>query len=307
LPGFDLVEPYRDDILARLAGVASSVGNFVVRGLSSATSGTVAFFLQFFVFLYALFFFIKDGHVVLSKALYYLPLSDKEEARLVGNFQSVSRATIKGTLVIGVVQGVLAGIGLAVAGIDGAVFWGTVMVVLSIIPAVGTSLVWIPAAIYLAATGHTLAAVLLAVYCGLVVGSMDNVLRPRLVGKDTKMPDLLILLSTMGGLFVFGVSGIIIGPIVAALFLTIWDIYGETFRYALADRSRSDGRTQQRAGQRSSQRNPQRRDGRRDTRRDGGVPRRSDKRRDGGSPRRGDSRRDGGGSGRGGRGRDGSK
>jgi predicted PurR-regulated permease PerM len=291
LPGFDLFEPYGDDILAKLAGAASSIGNFVVRGLSSATSGTVAFFLQFFVFLYALFFFIKDGPAVLRKALYYLPLSDKDEARLIGNFSSVSRATIKGTLVIGIVQGVLAGIGLAVAGVNGAVFWGTVMVVLSIIPVVGTSLVWVPAAVYLAAIGHPVAAVLLALYCGLIVGSVDNILRPRLVGKDTKMPDLLILLSTLGGIYLFGVAGIIIGPIVAALFLTVWDIYGTAFSYALTELPRSSER-------RPQQRNPQRRDDRRgggSQRRDSGSrpqqPRNDrPQQRDGGSkPQRSDS------------------
>jgi predicted PurR-regulated permease PerM len=271
LPGFDLIEPYRDDILARLAGVAGAVGNFVVQGLSAATSGTVSFFFHFFIFLYALYFLIKDGQAVLQKAMYYLPLSSRDEARLVGNFKSVARATVKGTLVIGLVQGVLAGIGLAVAGIGGAVFWGSVMVVLSVIPAVGTSLVWIPASLYLAANGSPFAAILLALYCGLIVGSMDNILRPRLVGKDTKMPDLLILLSTLGGIFLFGVPGFIIGPIVAALFLTAWDIYGAVFRYALVD-STASSTTASSSSRRGPRRKPQRRDSRASGRSGEGSP-----------------------------------
>jgi predicted PurR-regulated permease PerM len=236
LPGFELIEPYRDEILTRLATIAGNVGNFVVRGLSSATTGTVAFFFQLFIFLYALFFFLMDGDALLRKILYYLPLSSKDESLLADKFSSVTRATIKGTLVIGIIQGGMAGLGLWVAGVGGSVFWGTVMVVLSIIPGIGTAIVWVPAAIYLAAVGKTVTAVLLAIYCGLVVGSVDNVLRPRMVGQDTKMPDLMILLGTLGGILLFGIAGFILGPIIAALFMTTWEIYGRSFEYALADR-----------------------------------------------------------------------
>ncbi|MCH7935446.1 MAG: AI-2E family transporter, partial [Gemmatimonadetes bacterium] len=112
----------------------------------------------------------------------------------------------------------------------GAFFWGTIMGVLSIIPGVGVALVWIPAAGYLLAIGSPILALLLTLWCAGVVGTVDNVLRPRLVGKDTKMPDLLILLSTLGGLVLFGAAGIIVGPVVAALFVTVWEIYGTTFK-----------------------------------------------------------------------------
>ena len=237
LPGFEYVEPYRGEILERVAAIAGNVGNFAVRGLSAATTGTVAFFFQFFVFLYALFFFLIDGEKLLRKILYYLPLTSDDEMALVQKFSSVARATIKGTLVIGVIQGGLAGAGLAVAGVQGAMFWGTVMMVLSIIPGIGTALVWIPAVIYLLTAGKVITAVLLAIWCALVVGSVDNLLRPRLIGKDTKMPDLLILLGTIGGIILFGVAGFIIGPIVAALFVSIWELYGKTFEYALVEKS----------------------------------------------------------------------
>jgi predicted PurR-regulated permease PerM len=248
LPGFEYVEPYREEILQRLATVAGNVGNFVVRGLSAATSGTVAFFFQFFIFLYALFFFLIDGQALLRKIMYYMPLSSADEGRLMAKFSSVTRATLKGTLVIGVIQGGMAGIGLAVAGIGGSVFWGTVMVVLSIVPGIGTALVWVPAVIYLLAVGKVLAGVLLAVYCAVVVGSVDNLLRPRLVGRDTKMPDLMILLGTLGGILLFGVVGFIIGPVIAALLITVWDIYGDAFSYALVESKSSRGghRTQAR-------------------------------------------------------------
>jgi predicted PurR-regulated permease PerM len=127
-------------------------------------------------------------------------------------------------------QGALAGAAFAVAGLHGAVFWGSVMTVLSIIPGVGAAIVWVPASVYLIVAGHVGAGILLAAFCAAVVGTVDNFLRPRLVGRDIKMHDLLILFSTLGGILLFGVVGFIIGPILAALFVTIWEIYGVVFR-----------------------------------------------------------------------------
>jgi predicted PurR-regulated permease PerM len=230
IPGVEKLAPYREEILTRAGQLVGTVGNFIVASLSAATRGTVHFLFQFFLFVYTMFFFLMDGGRLLEKILYYLPLPHEDEARMVERFVSVSRATLKGTVIIGVTQGTLAGVALAVAGIQGAVFWGTLMTVLSIIPGVGTALVWVPAAIYLMATGSMAAGIVLAVFCGAIVGSIDNFLRPRLVGKDTQMHDLLILFSTLGGLFLFGVVGFIVGPILAALFVTIWDIYAVAFR-----------------------------------------------------------------------------
>lgn len=226
----EALEPYRSQLLAKAGELAGGVGSFLVNLLAAATRGTVQFVFLLFVTLYATFFFLRDGAVVLERILYYMPLSAAEEERMVLRFVSVSRATIKGTLVIGVVQGTLAGGAFAVVGIEGAAFWGTVMALLSIVPGIGTALVWIPAVVWLFAVGKVAAAVFLALWCAVVVGTADNVLRPMLVGKDTQMPDLLILLSTLGGLVLYGALGIVIGPLVAALFVTIWDIYGVTFR-----------------------------------------------------------------------------
>src|SRR5262249_49855304 len=148
-------------------------------------------------------------------------------------FVSVSRATIKGTLVIGLLQGLLGGLAFWVLGLDGAALWGTVMAILSIIPGLGHGIVWIPATIYLAARGDWGSAIGLFVWGGAVVGSVDNFLRPWLVGKDTEMPDLMILISTLGGLILFGPVGFVVGPIVAALFVTVWDLYGTAFEEVL--------------------------------------------------------------------------
>jgi predicted PurR-regulated permease PerM len=145
-------------------------------------------------------------------------------------FTSITRATVKGTLVIGIIQGALAGFAFWVAGIDGSAFWGTIMAILSIVPGIGAALIWVPAVIYLTVTGQVLAGLLLFAWCAAVVGTIDNILRPILVGKDAKMPDLLILIGTLGGLFLFGPIGFIVGPIVCGLFLTVWEIYGATFK-----------------------------------------------------------------------------
>jgi predicted PurR-regulated permease PerM len=235
LPFADAVAPYTDQIQQKVAELAGSLGGFVVRSLAAVTRGTVQVLFLLFVMLYAMFFFLKDGGNVLGRILYYMPLSSDDEHRMLDKFVSVTRAMVKGTLLIGIVQGALAGAGFAVVGIPAAVFWGTVMAVLSIVPGVGTALVWGPAVIYLLAVGQTGAGIGLGLWCGAVVGTVDNLMRPWLVGRDTQMPDLFILLGTLGGLFLFGAAGVLIGPIVAALFITVWELYGEAFRELLPE------------------------------------------------------------------------
>ena len=229
LPYYDQVLPYRDLIIQKAGEVVGEISSFLINSLSSFTVGTISFLFTIFVLLYTMYFFLMDGDKLIEKILYYLPLEERDEQRMLAHFTSVARATIKGTAIIGILQGGLAGIAFAVVGIPSPVFWTMIMVLLSILPGIGTALVWIPAAIILGASGHVGGAVGLAVFCGLVVGSLDNILRPRLVGKDTQMHELLIFFSTIGGILMFGVVGFIIGPIVAALFVTVWDIYGVSF------------------------------------------------------------------------------
>ncbi|MBN2012424.1 AI-2E family transporter [candidate division KSB1 bacterium] len=230
IPFYDTLNTYRDFILQKLGDLVKIVSNFLFNSVSSATLSTFNFLFLFFIFIYTMFFFLKEGDRILEKILYYLPLTDTDETRMLDKFTSVTRATIKGTLVIGLLQGSLAGLAFWTVGIDNALFWGTVMTALSIIPLVGSGLVWFPAVIILAASGHFIKAIALLLFCGLLVGSVDNLLRPRLVGRDTKMHELLIFFGTVGGISLFGIIGFIIGPIIAALFVTVWDIYGETFR-----------------------------------------------------------------------------
>jgi predicted PurR-regulated permease PerM len=228
-PFYETIAPYQDDILTKAGEAVGAISGFLINSLSSATAGTVHFFFMLAIMLYTMYFFLIHGGLVIDKVLYYLPLADHDERRLLDKFSSVTRATLKGTAVIGALQGGLAGLAFFVVGIPSALFWGTIMVVLSIIPGIGTGLVWVPAAIILMAGGSWAKGIGLAIFCGLVVGSIDNFLRPRMVGQDTQLPDLLILLGTLGGIGMFGILGFIIGPIVAALFVTVWEIYGTAF------------------------------------------------------------------------------
>jgi len=237
LPFADAIRPYQEQVAQKTGEVAGSLGGWVVQGLTDVTRGTVRVVFLLFIMLYAMFFFLKDGGRVLRTILYYLPLSDEDEERMLEKFVSVTRATVKGTFLIGIVQGGLAGAAFALAGIPSAVFWGTVMAVLSIVPGVGSALVWIPAVVYLIVVDRVGAGIGLLVWCGGVVGMVDNLMRPWLVGRDTKMPDLMILLGTLGGLFAFGAAGVLIGPIVAALFITVWELYGECFKDILPETS----------------------------------------------------------------------
>jgi predicted PurR-regulated permease PerM len=225
--------PSQEELLQHVGTAAKSAGAFLVAVLSRMTATTAAFILNLFVMLYAMFFFFKDGKKILERIFYYLPLSDEDETRMLARFTSITRATIKGTVVIGIIQGTLAGIAFWMAGIQGAAFWGTIMTILSIVPGIGAALVWVPAVIILFINGQYVAATLLLAWCAAVVGTIDNFLRPALVGRDAKMPDLLILVGTLGGLFLFGPIGFIVGPIVCGLFLTVWDIYGATFKEVL--------------------------------------------------------------------------
>ena len=175
--------------------------------LSATTRATALFVFHSFVLLYAMYFFLTGGPKLLRGVLAYVPLADVDKQRMLEKFVSVTRATLKGTILIGAAQGFLGGLSFWVAGIEGPVFWGTVMTVLSIIPGVGGALVWVPAVIILAATGELWTSAALAAFNALVVGSIDNLMRPTLVGRDTQLHELMIFLSTLGGLMFFGASG----------------------------------------------------------------------------------------------------
>ena len=185
--------------------------------------------ILFILMLYLLYFFFRDGERIIEAVIRAMPMGDARERRLMEKFADVSRATVKGTLVVAAAQGALGGIMFALVGIQAALFWGVIMGVLSLLPAVGPALVWIPAAIILLATGEIFRGLVVVAGGTLVVGLVDNLLRPALVGRQTQMPDYLVLLTTLGGLTVFGLAGFVAGPIVAALFLVMWNIFADEY------------------------------------------------------------------------------
>ncbi len=230
IPFAERLIPEGENLIEQIREAAGRTGPVLMGALAAATRGTFSFLLQLFVLCYALFYFLLDGPVILRRVLRYIPLDPGQKEELLERFVSVTRATLRGSLLIGMLQGGVAGLAFWVAGVPGPAFWGTVMVVLSIIPAIGASLIWVPAVIYLFLVGEILSGIGLLIWCAVVVSSIDNLLRPRLIGRDARMSDLMILVSTLGGIVLFGAVGFIVGPIVGALFVTIWHIYGEAFR-----------------------------------------------------------------------------
>ena len=187
--------------------------------------GTLDFVVDFFVMLYLLFFLLRDGDELVTRIREALPLEPRRRDALLTNAGVVVRATVKGNVVIAILQGALGGLIFWILGINSPLLWGVLMAVLSLLPAVGTALVWGPVAIYFLATGSVTQGLVLIAYGVLVIGLVDNVARPLLVGRDTKMPDYIVLISTLGGLAILGINGFVLGPVVAALFIAAWDIF----------------------------------------------------------------------------------
>jgi len=200
-------------------------GKIIAQNLVSVGQNTFILIINICLMLYLSFFLLRDGNHLTELLIRALPLGDERERMLFAKFGEVTRATIKGNLVIALVQGSLGGLIFWILGIPGALLWGVFMAVLSLIPAVGPALIWAPVSLYLFASGDNVKATILIAFGAGVIGMIDNILRPILVGRDTKMPDYIVLLSTLGGLGLFGVNGFVIGPLVAALFMAFWGIF----------------------------------------------------------------------------------
>ena len=225
------VEQVRDS----LQSAAGSATQYIAEQALAVGQNALIFAVLFGLMLYLLFFFFRDGERIIEALIRAIPMGDERERQLFRKIAEVSRATVKGTIVVAAVQGAIGGVLFALVGIQAAVFWGVAMGILSLLPAVGAALVWVPAAIVLLATGAFWKAVALIAGGTLVIGLVDNVLRPILVGRETKMPDYLVLLATLGGLTVFGMAGFVAGPVIAALFLVTWQMF--TDEYAPLDSS----------------------------------------------------------------------
>jgi len=208
----------------RLSGGVTRGIRFLAAHALNVGQNTFEFVVSFFIMLYMLFFLLRDGGELSRRIGQAIPLQNDLQRGLASKFATVVRATIKGNIVVAIVQGALGGLIFWFLGIHAPVLWAVVMAFLSLLPAVGAGLVWLPVAIYLLATDAIWEGILLIGYGVLVIGLVDNVLRPMLVGKDTKMPDYVVLVSTLGGMAIFGLNGFVIGPVIAAMFIAVWDV-----------------------------------------------------------------------------------
>jgi len=212
------------EIQQKLSDVALKGGQYLAGSVFLIGKSTFSFTIGFGIMLYLLFFLLKDGSYLVRLILESLPLSTYVKHHLFMKFAAVSRATVKGTVIVAVVQGVLGGFAFWITGIDGSVLWGSLMAFLSLIPAVGSAIIWVPAAIYFFATDMLWQGIFIVLFFVVVIGLVDNILRPLLVGKDTKMPDYMILIATLGGMDIYGINGFVIGPLIAALFIACWNL-----------------------------------------------------------------------------------
>lgn len=198
---------------------------------------TFDFLVKFFLMVYLLFFLLRDGDELAQRIKDAIPLRPDHRRALLDKFTVVIRATVKGNIVVAVLQGALGGLIFWLLGIHAPLLGAALMAILSLLPAVGAGLVWLPVAIYLLATGSVWQGIVLIAYGVLVIGLVDNVVRPILVGQDTKMPDYVVLIATLGGLAVFGINGFVIGPVIAAMFMATWDLSSDSRPQGRIDRA----------------------------------------------------------------------
>lgn len=214
-------------LMAKLTDGAAQGSQTIAQQALNIGQNTFDIIISFFVMLYLLFFLLRDGAELSRKVRESFPLARPHTHYLLNKFTTVIRATVKGNVVVAAVQGMLGGVAFALLGVQGALLWGVVMAFLSLLPAVGAALIWGPVAIYFLASGAIAKGLILTFVGVFVIGLVDNVLRPLLVGKDTQMPDYVVLISTIGGMAIFGINGFVIGPVIAALFMAVWSLFAE--------------------------------------------------------------------------------
>jgi len=210
---------------ARLAIALTEGSQFIATQAFNIGQITFEFVVSFFITLYLTFFLIRDGSEIARTVRRAIPLAPANKQELVTKFATVIRATVKGNLLVAAIQGALGGVAFWFLGVSGALLWAVLMAFLSLLPAIGAGLVWGPVAVYFLLSGAIWQAVALTAWGVLVIGLVDNLLRPVLVGKDTRMPDYVVMITTLGGMAVFGINGFVIGPVIAAMFIAVWHIY----------------------------------------------------------------------------------
>jgi len=229
-----------DTVQRRVAAGLTQGTQFIATQALGIGQNTFEFVTGLFITLYLAFFLIRDGEELARAARRAVPLAPAHQRELLQKFRTVIRATVKGNLVVAALQGLLGGLAFWVLGVHGALLWAVLMGFLSLLPAVGAALVWVPVALYFFMTGALWQALALTAWGVLVIGLVDNLLRPLLVGKDTRMPDYVVMTTTLGGMAVLGINGFVVGPLIAAMFMALWHIHGTTL-HSVGERTDSEG------------------------------------------------------------------
>ena len=224
LDSFGLID--FDTLQQRLTLALGQASQFIAARMLVIGQDTFAFIAKLFITVYIAFFLIRDGDSVVKAVRRAIPLSPSDKTELIDKFATVLRATVKGNLLVAAIQGALGGLAFWFLGVGSALLWAVLMAFLSLLPAIGAALVWFPVAVYFFLNGDIWKCLALIAYGVLVIGLVDNLLRPILVGKDTRMPDYLVMITTLGGMAVFGINGFVLGPTIAAMFIAVWHIYG---------------------------------------------------------------------------------
>ncbi|MDR7295368.1 putative PurR-regulated permease PerM [Pelomonas aquatica] len=230
------------ELQARITDAVGRGSQMIATYVYSVGQNALDVVVGFFVMLYLAFFLLRDGASLTRRIRAAVPLEPEHRRQLAEKFITVIRATVKGNILVAAAQGALGGLAFWFFGIQGALLWAVLMGFLSLLPAIGAALIWLPVALYFLVTGAIWQGVTLILYGVLVIGLVDNVLRPILVGKDTQMPDYLVLISTIGGMAIFGINGFVIGPVIAAMFMAVWDLFGTAREAAAAEPPVDDAR-----------------------------------------------------------------
>ena len=239
------IEAFRNSIFAQTMNLDKFLDQSQInKSIESISSGVfsliqkiyqnvIASAIWVFVMFFSLYYFLVESKTIVEKIMYLSPLRDEYEKILIEKFRSMVRATLKGTIVVGFVQGILGGLMFAIAGVPSFVIWGIIMTVLSMIPVLGSGFVWAPVGVIMLLTGNIWQGIFILAFGGIVISFIDNVLRPKLVGGDTEIHPLLVFFATLGGIISFGIIGFVVGPVIMALFLALWEIYGKEFNSQL--------------------------------------------------------------------------
>jgi predicted PurR-regulated permease PerM len=206
---------------------AGKLGGYLASELGAILRNIVFFLLDLFVMLFALFYFFRDGDAMLNRFRLFLPFEESMRERMLTEARDLIFASVTTSLVIAAVQGIICGGAFAIVGVGSPIFWGVVMAFLSLLPVVGAWPVWIPAAIWLFSTGHSGRALILVGICAGLGSTIDNILRPIMLGGRASLNGLLVFISVLGGIAVFGILGVVLGPIVVATAVGVLDVYSE--------------------------------------------------------------------------------